>query len=289
VRLTLDGATVVDLPTPPFTTTFPGLAAAEHTLAAIALDATGSPVPGTATEDLVIRAGIGNFAVAMGDSITESVGDDVPADDVSPDGRTAGGGYPPLLNARLTAARGRPQTVVNHGVPGTTSAFGVALIGGLLAKHPDAETYLLLFGMNDARPWAPLPSGLGLAPGQPSYPGTFKANLQQILDAVRSAGKTPVLAKIPIALGDCADPASCPPSPDPNTNARSVRIQEYNQVIDELVANPANAITTPPPDFYTYFATHAATEYADNIHPNGTGYQSMARLWCQALTGTACN
>lgn len=143
--------------------------------------------------------------------------------------------------------------------------------------------------MNDARPWAPVPSGLGLNPGHPAYPGTFKANLQAILDAVRAAGKRPVLAKIPIALGDCADPATCPPYPNPHAGARNLRIQQYNQVIDELVANPANGVTTPPPDFYAHFAATAATQYADNIHPNGLGYQAMARLWCQALTATPCN
>jgi lysophospholipase L1-like esterase len=59
-------------------------------------------------------------------------------------------------------------------------------------------------------------------------------------------------------------------------------IQQYNEVIDELCA--ANTgIMVNPPDFYSYFAQHYADEYADNIHPNGEGYKSMAQIWSNAL------
>jgi lysophospholipase L1-like esterase len=59
-------------------------------------------------------------------------------------------------------------------------------------------------------------------------------------------------------------------------------------VIDELVANPANNLTITPPDFYAYFLQTYPTEYGDDIHPNGLGYQSIARLWCQTLTLQPC-
>jgi lysophospholipase L1-like esterase len=57
-------------------------------------------------------------------------------------------------------------------------------------------------------------------------------------------------------------------------------IQEYNTVIDELVLT--NNILVVPPAFYAYFQAHQG-ELADGLHPNGTGYQSMANLWFNAL------
>jgi lysophospholipase L1-like esterase len=225
-----------------------------------------------------------NYYVAMGDSITAATGDDFPGDDTSLDGKTTGGGFEPILNNRLTAFTGHPQTVVDAGVGGTTSADGVALIPTLLQQNPGAQIYLVMYGMNDARPSKPVPSGLGLNPGDPGYAGSYKDHMQQIVEAINNSGGQVALAKIPIALGDCNDPAICPPYPDPNTGARSLNIQQYNKVIDELVAAPANHITITPPDFYSYFAAHYQTEYSDNIHPNGIGYQSMASLWFQALT-----
>jgi lysophospholipase L1-like esterase len=143
--------------------------------------------------------------------------------------------------------------------------------------------------MNDARPWLPVPSGLGLNPGDSGYAGSFKDQMQRIINAVNAAGKKIAISKINPALGDCApsnpsDPEYCgPPYPDFTTGARTVLIQQYNQVVDELRGISSNKITTVPPDLYTYFANHYQTQYFDNIHPNGTGYQSLGNLWFQVL------
>ena len=65
-----------------------------------------------------------------------------------------------------------------------------------------------------------------------------------------------------------------PALPKSDTGARNVLNKEYNLVINELVGNPANNITVQPPDFCTYFVQHYVSEYFDNLHPNGVGYQS---------------
>jgi lysophospholipase L1-like esterase len=57
-------------------------------------------------------------------------------------------------------------------------------------------------------------------------------------------------------------------------------IFDYNAAIDELVLTN-NILVTPPP-FFTWFQSHTS-QLADGIHPNGTGYQSMANLWFDAL------
>jgi lysophospholipase L1-like esterase len=174
-------------------------------------------------------------------------------------------------------------------VGGDTSVDGLNYIPTALGLYPDARRYLLQYGTNDARPWAPVPSGKGLNPGDPGYPGTYKDNMQQIIDAINNAGQEVCLAKIPIALGDTVNSV---PYVDPDTGARSVLIKEYNEVIDEFENDPSNDITVTPPSFYNFFKEidpgtgnpRYEDQYADNLHPNGIGYQSMAGLWFDALT-----
>jgi lysophospholipase L1-like esterase len=263
------GGAEIDDYTAPYEVNFIGLAQSEHVVDAFVIDSLGTPVAGIATHDQAIQVGIGDYLVAMGDSITEGFGDNIPSDDTSQDGRNSNAGYPPILNDLLTATINRPHNVVNEGIGGAKSSGGVSLISTLLQEHPDAQRFLILYGMNDANGITPVPSGLGLQPGDPGYPGSFKHNTQQIIDAINNAGKVAILAKVPVAV--------------PLTGQRNQAIEQYNLVIDELVANPANNIPGPPPDFHTYFETHYPTEYFDSIHPNGIGYQSMADLWIQVL------
>jgi lysophospholipase L1-like esterase len=267
VRFVLDGGSAAfDDFTQPYEVIFSGLTQSEHVIDAFVIDSAGAPVPGAATHDQAIQVGIGDYDAAMGDSITTGVRDDVPSDDNSQDGRNTGGGYTPILNDLLTGATGRPHTVVDEGVPGAISADGLSLIPTLLQKHPNAQRFLIMYGTNDTG--IPVPSGLGLQPGNPGYPGSFKDNMQRIIDAIKGAEKVAILAKAPVAL--------------PLNGQRDTIVQQYNLVIDELVT--ANNIPVTPPDFHAYFATHYTTEYGDELHPNGIGYQSMANLWFQALT-----
>ena len=207
----------------------------------------------------------GDYYVAVGDSITRGSHDDFPADDTSLDGRNTGGGYEPILNDLLTGANGYPHTVVNEGVSGHTASDGLTLIPTILANHPAAKFFLVQYGTNDAG--YPFASGLGLNPGNPGYNGSYKDYMQQIITAIAAEGKEAFLAKVPIIL--------------PEGNPKNVWIQEYNAVIDELLA--VNGITVVPPDFYTYFRNHPE-QLDDDKHPNGVGYQSMASLWFTALT-----
>jgi lysophospholipase L1-like esterase len=246
------------------------------------------------TSDHTIEASFesNHIFVTIGDSITEGTGDDDTSDDTSQDGKNTGGGYQPILNDLLTAyENGIPHNIINEGVSGDTSADGLIIIQSTLSTYPEALRYLVMYGTNDARPWLPVPSGQGLNPGSPGYPGTYKDNMQRIIDAINSAGKEILIAKPPITLGDNVNST---PYPDPDTGARSVLIKEYNQVIDELVSDPLNNITVTPPDFYNYFkeidpataSPRYEDQYADNLHPNGIGYQSMAQLWFEEITGT---
>ena len=182
-----------------------------------------------------------------------------------------------------------PHHIVNEAVGGSTSADGLASIQGILTKHLQSYRFLIQYGMNDARPWLPIPSGRGLSPGESGYPGTFKDNMQQIIDAINTAEIEVCLSKTIIALGDSTNTS---PYPDPDNGTRSLLIKEFNEVIDELYINPDNKILVAPPDFYGYYNTydnesglyHYENEYFDNIHPNGIGYHSMATLWLDELS-----
>jgi lysophospholipase L1-like esterase len=201
----------------------------------------------------------------MGDSITWGIADDIYTDNVSQDGRTSGGagGYEPILANLLEAAVGRPVVIYNEGIGGDTSSDGAAVVQKILRKHPNAQRFLIMYGANDTEP-----NGLGLHPGDSGYAGSFKDNMQRIINDINSAGKTPILAKT---------------LPTPYDSTRNANVQGYNNVVAELVADPNNHITIAPPDFFTYFTNHT-DQLADGVHPNGVGYQSMATIWSQALT-----
>jgi lysophospholipase L1-like esterase len=264
----------------------------EHSIDVYLTDSTGAPLGGLNGHDSVVSVGIGEYYVAMGNSTTHGVGDDDISDDISEDQRNGGGGYPPVLNNLLTTQfSGVPHTVINEGVPGALSVDGAVIVNSLLQKHPLAQFFVVLYGINDSGAFPPVPSGLGLDSSHPNYPGTFKDNVQQIIDAVNLAGKKAILVKVSIVLGDEVDSTRYP---DPDTAQRNITIKEYNQVIDELAAAHPNNITVTPADLYAKFneiidvgtgQRRYELEYADNFHMNGEGYRTIAQMLLDVILG----
>ena len=293
VRFLIDGGSgsggqQFDDYTKPYDHTFLGLSASEHVVDARIINESGTEITGPNTQDQAVQVGIGNYLVATGDSITFGYGGVL---NTSQDGRNTDKGFEPLLNDQLTSSLSIPHTVVNEGVSGQISAYGASEIDTILAKHPNAQRILVQWGTNDADPvWYAVPSGLGLNPGDPGYPGSFKDNMQQIIDAINNDGKEACLAKLPIVIGvESTGPKYADPA-NPPTGSRGDFVMQYNAVIDELKNDPPNNITVTPPDFWALFNENVTGgrrydfEYFDNIHPNGTGYQSMANRWFQVLT-----
>ena len=270
--------------TKPYGHIFYNLKKGEYAVEATLIDSNGQEIQNQFAIDIAAPVGIGDYYVAVGDSITAAGSDGLASDNVSLDGRNKGGGYPPILNNKLTSFRGYPHTVVNEGINGERSGDGLARISSVLDRHPRSKYILILYGTNDSggsRP--PVPSGLDpngnlLSPSDPLYASTFLDNMQQIINKIKSRGKMPVLAKVPILFGECS---YCEKFPNPDTASRNLRIQQYNRVIDGLVIR--NNLPDVPPDFYNYYRSHPE-EFADNLHPSGIGYQSMSRLWFNSLT-----
>ena len=251
-----------------------------------------------------------DYYVALGDSITFGLHhDNVPFDDVSYDGRNSGGGYEPVLNNLLTAVKGYGHTVENEGISGDQAIDGVNRIQDVLADHPGSTHFLIQYGTNDS--WDPLPTpsgldlpctGLNMPNNHPDCPGSFKDNMLRIINAVRGAGKNPLLAKVPPRYGNCGFFPQCSPFPDPSTAPENtVTISTFNLVIDQLIleefleSQPGTLLI--PPDFFTYFegtgvdSSGKSPEFDDYLHPDGIGMRSMAELWCKALTNSnsLCN
>jgi lysophospholipase L1-like esterase len=134
----------------------------------------------------------------------------------------------------------------------------------VLERHPFAEFFLILYGTNDAWGMFPVPSGLGLPSSDPGYPGSFKDNLQKIINLIQADGRQAFLAKVPYTR-----------SADINAS-----VLKYNQVITNLAAS--NGITVVPPDFYAHFQSNPG-QLSDTVHPTSRGYESMATLWFNVL------
>jgi len=199
------------------------------------------------------------------------------------DGRNTGGGYTPLLNDYLTSVRGYPHSILNEGISGETTQQGLTRLPSLLAGRTDSSTFLILYGTNDLGIGSSLESGKGLNIGDFGYAGTYKDYLQQMIDLIKDGGHKIAIAKLPFALGESSTTGAYS---DPVAEGfRNVKARDFNIVIDELIADPANNIIVSAPDFYTYFSDISiyGVEYFDNLHPNGLGYEAMAALWRDVL------
>ena len=248
----------------PYQTTFNGLAFSEHFIEVVIIDENGNDVDVGTTYDVVSPVGIGDYYVAIGDSITVGEGDDIPDDNNSLDGRNHDGGYTPILNDLMTQHFGYPHTIEMEGIAGSTSEEGLARLPEVLGKHKNANYFLIQYGTNDAGAFIPIDDGLGLYPGDDGYDGSFKDVIQQMIDLIVGDGKQVFLAQIPFSLYP----------------TRNETIVLYNAVISELVAD--NGILVTPPEFYSYFEANN-DQFSDSLHPNGEGYQGMANLWFNKL------
>jgi len=251
----------------PYNVQFNFSPAENHNVRAYLLDSALQRLPDSEAVEELPQLGVnGIHLIGLGGRITAGLRDNDPSDDISLDGRNTGGGYQSVLNDLLTAGNLKPLTVLDEGNTDETSFGGAARIEQVLARTPAAQGYLVFYGLSDAF--------------SAVTKDTFKANLQKMITAVRKAGKAIFLAKAP---------------PDLSDSVRDARIEEYNTAITELVNDPANGfIGYAPPDFHSYFSdpsngpdpsTVNDLMAADNRHPNGEGYRSMAALWCRELRG----
>ena len=189
--------------------------------------------------------------VAFGDSITQGFADDDPT-------RTEKG-YPARLESLLNT-RGVSADVVNEGLGGETTAEGMIRLGSVLQRNAGANVFLLMEGTNDVN-------------GRVSNE-TIVFNLDQMADRAEGAGMEAVHATI------------VPRLPSAQYDGLNIVTGDLNQRIRELayqsgrkLADPFEVFLSTPNVFTTLYAGGD-----DKLHPNGAGYDVIARVFADVLT-----
>lgn len=257
----------VDL-TSPYECVFAGVLVGEHTLDAHLVTSSGSRL----ASDREAPVGVGDVIIAMGDSITAGLYDDIPADNWSADGRIGPwvdpvggaeyGGFEPVLSDMLTYERGYPVAVYNKAWPGDTTFDAVDDSYSLVRRHPTAATWILAYGTNDSN------QGISAA--------TYKSNLQTAIQRIRAVNPTAAVY-IPKVFY-WTQPV----------------IQDYHDKVGDITRNTwgvywgadletlfranhqlyAHNPTMQPGTWFWWKNTH---------HPDGVGVRKMAMLWQMAL------
>ena len=278
VEFVLDGgvATLTDT-LPPYTGQFTGVSQGNHTIEAILRDDMGLEL---ARDTNVAIGASGDYAIALGDSIHNGVGDNFAYDNImNQAGRILSfqgleTNLTDLLEAPASTAY--PNIVINEAIGGDESAdTAFTRVNSILARNAGANRALLLLGTNDAG--AMIPSGTGCSGS--ACAGTYKGNMQSLVDALVADGLEVWVGLVPPAFGSGDVPYGSPLTAVRNTDY----VQAYNQVIQtELTGIQVG------PDFFGYFlgpAVNRFSLFSDTLHPNALGHVVMAQLWHNALTG----
>jgi acyl-CoA thioesterase-1 len=138
--------------------------------------------------------------------------------------------------------------MINGGIGGETTGGALARLDEMLATNPDYRFFAITYGTNDG--WSN------------SNTSAFRSNLQAMIDKIKTAGRVPVLSRVPF-------------SPDGN----HASLPMFNAVIDELTRT--NQLQVGP-DFYAYFMAHT-DQLTDMVHPNDMGQAGMNQLWADAM------
>jgi acyl-CoA thioesterase-1 len=192
-----------------------------------------------------------NRYIAFGDSITEGFGD------------TKGlGGYPARLQTLLTARGQTGAVVINAGLGGETTAGGLTRINRVLASAATGDTLLLMEGTNDVNARI--------------SPETTVFNLEQIAQRAASVGVSTVMATI-----IPREPAANTDGSNEVTGILAGLIREDAFVHGRRLADPFEVFLHLTPDVFNQ-------DYLggdDKLHPNAKGYDRLARVFADVLTG----
>jgi len=250
-----------------FTASCTALTQAEHTVTATLRD--GVTI---ASDSNAMVGSSAEVRIAVGDSLSNGVTDTINTDNKSLDGKVIGEqGYVAVLQDLLGVSRAAPQMIYNEAVPGDESWELEPRLFSILARRPEATIAQITIGTNDAGATLPIPSGLGCSGA--ACNGTYKENVQNLINTLTAAGVTPVISLVPPTFG----------SSTPLTDSRNLLTQDYNSVLLNELSIPATG-----PDLYSYFLSASQNRislFADSLHFNGLGYVIVARLWEHYLNG----
>jgi acyl-CoA thioesterase I len=188
--------------------------------------------------------------VAFGDSITQGVGDDP---------SRAEPGWPPRLE-EILADRGEDAVVVNAGLAGETTSEGLERIRSVLNQH-GGDVLLLMEGTNDV--------------GSRISEETSLFNLDTIAERAEARGLSVIHATI------------VPRLPSANYDGNNRVTAGFNAKVRELawqnergLADPFEVFRYQTPDWESLYAGGA-----DKLHPNAAGYDRLAEVFADVITG----
>jgi len=244
----------------------------------------GHEVPNSAKSDVNLLADVRYDAV--GDSITFGRSVSFIVDQFGHAEKTSARfqGWPELLGDMLAKKTSERTVVSNYGYQGDRAGeTRVERLAAILDTNTDSDRALLLIGANDSNDFEPTPSGencAGLACDK-----TYKGEMLQIINDLRVAGRDPIYLGMLLPVWGASIDS---PNSQPFTVARTVRIQEYNQVIANELSQLAGVALGP--DLFSCFLSPKINRFSlfeDTLHPNTLGYVLIATLWRDAITGPA--
>ena len=257
-----------------FSATCPVVSAGEHTVTAILKDSGSVQV---ASDINAFVGSSGDNYVTIGDSISNGIGDKYQSDNGSIDGKIISSqAYASVLHDLLNTSKSTPQFVFNEGISGeTTNGTLNNRINSILERQYNANKALIMLGTNDSSGLTPIDSGFDCTGA--GCDGTYRGNMQAIIDLLLSNGITPIIAYPPPAFGDKAGRNK--------TILRNVELglEGYIPVIQTKLSGHQIG-----PDFYSYFLDAGQDRislFIDDLHPNALGHLLMAHLWDHYLNG----
>lgn len=189
--------------------------------------------------------------LAFGDSITEGVGDDPMAEER---------GYPPRLQA-LLRDDGRDAVVENHGLGGERTAEGLSRLDGVLDEGGDV--LLLMEGTNDIHARISIETAL--------------FNLEAMGEKAEERGLEVAIATL------------IPRLPDAARDAQNILNQQLAEMIRDAagrrgweLVDPFEVFETTPDVFDRFYWDNPEDRVG---HPNSEGYDRLARVFSDVLTG----
>jgi lysophospholipase L1-like esterase len=263
VEFSMTGQAPVALTAPPWETTFSSVPAGPVTLTIRILDAGNNPVD-SHNVDFAIG---GDYVVAIGDSITNGIGDTYAADNDDALRVFSNTAYASVLANRLEAMPPTEVIIYNEGIGGDDAAAADLLrLQTIIDRHPSGSAALVQLGTNDANA------------GRTAI--AFESDMQSIVDRLAAESMTVYVATLPPILGGS----------NPLSSAANQRVVQYN---DEITNNLAGAL--PGADLWAYFAPDDTGDdiadrvredlFADDLHPNALGHAIIADLWYNVLLG----
>lgn len=195
---------------------------------------------------------------AMAQTVYKALGDSITAGSFDDPSRTRPG-YPPRLED-LLEDRGVPAIVQNHGFPGESTAEALARLDSVLAGG--GNVLLLMEGTND----------LGLRISNE----TIVHNLDAIADRAENRGFEVVHA------------TTIPRRNSASYDGRNIVTGELAGMIREIAHQEGRNLADPFEVFLHHTDNPFSTLYVgggDHLHPNAAGYDVIAEVFADALTG----